>query len=350
MLHGKLNESLIETLQPQQILMYKKLIIDYGIDESVAIFACMQTNFRDLDSALDYLFEPFEHTGSRKLIMPHPFTGYNHNLPNTFSSHNAVNHADSEDPKTMICFLCQGAASLHLMPEDMAKARAKREKDKVDAQALDIPENYEDIASKAEKIRIAMKEGRQLVLKDLETAQLHEDQLCQICFTNKISHDKMAANAINANDDEEEYDPGERSTARTFNDGQTFEFTKACGHCTCIPCATRIFKDRIYNSHGLVPFEMPCAFPDCQETIPDHAFLSFLGEHGESKTVERIKELREDYKIEQDALQVWCIQSGCGGVVRLSYQNMKQVECNKCRETMCAICLRDGHGDSYCEE
>ena len=38
---SKLNESMIEALLPEQTLVYKKLIIDYGIDESVAAFACL---------------------------------------------------------------------------------------------------------------------------------------------------------------------------------------------------------------------------------------------------------------------------------------------------------------------
>ena len=38
---GKLNESLIDALQPSQTLLYKKLILDLGIDESVAAFTCL---------------------------------------------------------------------------------------------------------------------------------------------------------------------------------------------------------------------------------------------------------------------------------------------------------------------
>ena len=50
---------MIEALQPGQTLVYKKLVVDYGIDESVAAFACLQTNFVNVDEALEYLFEPF---------------------------------------------------------------------------------------------------------------------------------------------------------------------------------------------------------------------------------------------------------------------------------------------------
>ena len=43
---GKLNDSLIDSLAPLQTIMYKHLIVEYEIDEAVAAFACLQTNFR----------------------------------------------------------------------------------------------------------------------------------------------------------------------------------------------------------------------------------------------------------------------------------------------------------------
>ena len=121
--------------------MYKRMVIDFGIDESVAAFACLQTNFRDMNSALEFLFDPFEHTASGKMIQPHPFIGYDPSLPNTPMKSSYV---DDENPKrsgNLICFLCQGTPSQHLMPEDIVQAKLKREKDDADANALDIPDD-----------------------------------------------------------------------------------------------------------------------------------------------------------------------------------------------------------------
>jgi len=42
---SKLNESMIDQLEPAKTMIYKKLVYDYGIDESVAAFACLQTSF-----------------------------------------------------------------------------------------------------------------------------------------------------------------------------------------------------------------------------------------------------------------------------------------------------------------
>jgi len=36
---------MIDQLEPAKTMIYKKLVYDYGIDESVAAFACLQTSF-----------------------------------------------------------------------------------------------------------------------------------------------------------------------------------------------------------------------------------------------------------------------------------------------------------------
>ena len=57
------------------MLIYKSLIIDYGLDESVVAFAGMQRGFKDVGTILDFLFEPFELQNGRK-VKQHPFIGY----------------------------------------------------------------------------------------------------------------------------------------------------------------------------------------------------------------------------------------------------------------------------------
>ena len=65
---GRLNDSLIETLASDQTLLYKRLIADYNIDESVATYACLQTNFRSIEAVLDYLFETFVHESGKVIL------------------------------------------------------------------------------------------------------------------------------------------------------------------------------------------------------------------------------------------------------------------------------------------
>ena len=72
---GRLNDSLIEALTFTQTLLYKQLILDFQIDETVAAFACLQTNFKGVDHVMDYIFEQFEHANGR-WILQHPFVGY----------------------------------------------------------------------------------------------------------------------------------------------------------------------------------------------------------------------------------------------------------------------------------
>ena len=43
---GRLNESFVDALSPNQAIIYKSLILDYHLDEAVVAFACLQTNFR----------------------------------------------------------------------------------------------------------------------------------------------------------------------------------------------------------------------------------------------------------------------------------------------------------------
>ena len=88
-----------------------------------------------MNHVLEYLYEPFEHTASGKMILPHPFIGYKPDEQN-----------GSSDGDTLICFLCQGGAQQHLMPEDMEKMRQNQEKEEADAQALDLP--AEDVENK----------------------------------------------------------------------------------------------------------------------------------------------------------------------------------------------------------
>ena len=38
---GRLNDSLIDSLAAEQTLLYKRLIIDFGIDSVVATYACL---------------------------------------------------------------------------------------------------------------------------------------------------------------------------------------------------------------------------------------------------------------------------------------------------------------------
>ncbi len=70
-----MNEQVLETMAPQQVLIYKSLIMDYGFDESVVMFAGMQRGFKDVSTVLDFLFEPFELQTGRH-IKQHPFIGY----------------------------------------------------------------------------------------------------------------------------------------------------------------------------------------------------------------------------------------------------------------------------------
>ena len=95
-----------------------------------------------------------------------------------------------------------------------------------------------------------MVEDAEKAMKNLEDALIDMDELCPICFTNKISRAKAAvANAINS-EVEEEPDYGESPTVRTLDDCQTFEF---CGIRTCVGCAIKLFKHRIDNSCGILP-------------------------------------------------------------------------------------------------
>lgn len=70
-----MNESMLEQMSASQMLIYKSLIIDYGLDESVVAFAGMQRGFKDVSTILDFLFEPFELQNGR-LVKQHPFLGY----------------------------------------------------------------------------------------------------------------------------------------------------------------------------------------------------------------------------------------------------------------------------------
>ena len=70
-----MNDSLIEALSAPQTLLYKRLILDYQIDEAVAAFACLSSNFGSVGQVMDYLFESFEHSTGRS-ILQHPFIGY----------------------------------------------------------------------------------------------------------------------------------------------------------------------------------------------------------------------------------------------------------------------------------
>ena len=42
------------------MLVYKKLIVDYGLDEAVVTFAGLQRGFKDVATILDFLYEKFE--------------------------------------------------------------------------------------------------------------------------------------------------------------------------------------------------------------------------------------------------------------------------------------------------
>ncbi len=98
---GRLNDSLLNSLASDQILLYKRLIVDFGLDDVVATYACLQTNFRGVEEVLDYLFETFEHE-SGKIIMQHPFIGFKPSLAEG-DLENPVSGSDE------ICFLCQGS-------------------------------------------------------------------------------------------------------------------------------------------------------------------------------------------------------------------------------------------------
>ena len=95
-----MNESFIDALAPNQTLLYKRLILDLQIDESVAAFACLQSNFRNMESVCDYLFESFEHV-SGKTIMQHPFIGYDPSVGQTGAA-----DLESQRSQGLICFLC----------------------------------------------------------------------------------------------------------------------------------------------------------------------------------------------------------------------------------------------------
>ena len=77
---GKMNEFITEQMSPAQILIYKQLIMDFGIDESVVAFAGMQRGFKDASTIIDFIFEPFELVSGRQ-IKQHPFVGYDPALP-----------------------------------------------------------------------------------------------------------------------------------------------------------------------------------------------------------------------------------------------------------------------------
>ena len=114
---GNLNDSFIESLQPSQTMIYKKLVLDFGIDESVAAFACLQTNFANVNGALEYLFEPFEHP-SGKTVMAHPFIAYDPTLPNRIDQKKGDTRKEAYVDR-VVCFLCQRTREQHLQEEDI---------------------------------------------------------------------------------------------------------------------------------------------------------------------------------------------------------------------------------------
>ena len=291
-----------------------------------------------MNHVLEYLYEPFEHTASGKMILPHPFIGYKPDEQN-----------GSSDGDTLICFLCQGGAQQHLMPEDMEKMRQNQEKEEADAQALDLPaEEVENKIGLAGAIRRQMIEDAERVLKKLENDRLQVDDFCPICFTNKIRRKKVQlGNAINE-EMEEVPEDDDNSTARTLNDGQTFEDISGCR--TCVECAIKIFKQRIDSSLGNIPNKIDSIDPDSTEKIEDRCLFKFLQDHDQTELIDRITNMRKAKEVEQDNMRVFCIQNGCSEVIRLGYINQKQVICAACNENMCAVCKRVGHGDSYCED
>ena len=110
---GKLNDSLIDALSPYQTLIYKRLIFDFQLDESIAAFACLQTNFRSIEAVIDFLFETFDHPCG-KTIMQHCFIGYNPTVGDSDDGSNVVKIGQSNNSKKLICFLCQGPQEAHL--------------------------------------------------------------------------------------------------------------------------------------------------------------------------------------------------------------------------------------------
>ena len=123
---GNLNDSFIESLQPAQTLVYKKLVIDYGIDESVAAFACLQTNFANVHGALEHLFEPFEHPNG-KTVMAHPFIGYDPTLPNRINTKQRGDLRQEPYVDRLICFLCQRPCDQHLLEDDILKMQKQKQ-------------------------------------------------------------------------------------------------------------------------------------------------------------------------------------------------------------------------------
>ena len=108
---------MIESLQSEQTLLYKRLIQDLEIDESVAAYACLQTDFRSVTDVVEYLWDPFFHEPSGKTIMQHPFVGYDPDLDDS------GNNSDARKAGAQtVCFLCGGTKEQHLQVEDQAQA------------------------------------------------------------------------------------------------------------------------------------------------------------------------------------------------------------------------------------
>ena len=107
---------MIDSLQSEQTILYKRLITDYQIDESVAAYACLQTGFRSVTDVIEYLFDTFYHEPSGKHIMQHPFVPFDPSLDKKSTKKGA--DLENQIGSEMICFLCGGPKSMHLQEED----------------------------------------------------------------------------------------------------------------------------------------------------------------------------------------------------------------------------------------
>jgi len=85
-----------------------------NISPPVAAFALFSTEFRGLDTAVDFIFERQE-DGASQGKMQHEFVGIFPNLPE-YQAKNAGLHDDLElggNDQHKICFICQQGVGVH---------------------------------------------------------------------------------------------------------------------------------------------------------------------------------------------------------------------------------------------